>query len=188
MKTEPRRRADESQLLGLRPQTSDSDNDPTVSLCAFEVGGEGFVLDLLRVREILRPMKVTPVPKAPTHLEGVIHLRGAVIPVVDLRKRLGVEAIENGSLNRLIVCRIGRRQVGLVVDRVTNVLRIPISQILPTPDLWLEGGARYFLGVCGEGQDLKLLLNLKALLSSSEPVPRPVPRPSRRIDAGESTR
>jgi purine-binding chemotaxis protein CheW len=158
-------------LLGARD--SEGDRDPIVSLCSFKVGGEGFVLDLLRVREILRPMKVTPVPKAPPYLEGVIHLRGAVVPVVDLRKRLGVASIEDGPQNRLIVCWVGRRQVGLIVDHVTDVIRIPRSRLLPTPDLWLEGGARYFLGVCGDPPDLKLLLNLKALLTSGEPVPRP---------------
>ncbi len=160
--------------VGVQPFAllADADSDPVVSLCSFTVGSESFVLDLLRVREILRPMKVTPVPKAPPYVEGVIHLRGAVIPVVDLRKRLGVEVPGSGPQNRLIVCWVGRRQVGLIVDHVTDVVRIPKSQLLPAPDLWLEGGARYFLGVCGEPPDLKLLLNLKALLTSSEPVPR----------------
>ncbi len=171
MKPKPWTAADEAPALGPGSPGLDGASEPIVSLCAFEVGGEGFVLDLLRVREILRPMKVTPVPKGPAHLEGVIHLRGAVIPVVDLRKRLGVGVAKSEPHNRLIVCWIGRRQVGLVVDRVTEVIRIPRSKILPTPDLWLEGGARYFLGVCGEGATLKLLLNLKALLTSSEPVP-----------------
>lgn len=128
-------------------------------------------------------MKVTPVPKAPPYLEGVIHLRGVVVPVIDLRKRLGVVSIEDGPQNRLVVCWVGRRLVGLIVDRVADVIRLARLKLLPTPDLWLEGGNRYFLGVCGEPPHLKLLLNLKALLTSGDPVPRL----SRREEMGRSS-
>ncbi len=142
-----------------------------VSLCAFEVNRSHFAIDLRRVREILRPLKITPLPSAPVHLEGLIHLRGAVVPVVDLRKRLGNPTPTGGPLDRLVVACIGRREVGFLVDRVSGVIRLPRCDLLPAPDLWLEEGARLFLGACRhEDAGLTLLLNLRALLSSARSV------------------
>ena len=143
--------------------------DEIVSLCAFLVGAESYVLDLRRIRQVLKPLRVTPVPRGPAHLEGVIQLRGEVIPVIDLRKRLGAPAPPPGPLARLLITWVGRRQIALIVDRVTGVLRLPRSQLTAAPQLWgVEN--RFFLGVCGQGEDLKLLLNIKALLSSDLPV------------------
>ncbi|MHB8420445.1 MAG: chemotaxis protein CheW [Myxococcales bacterium] len=157
-----------------RPATESAAPDgghEVVSLCAFEVNGGSFAIDLRRVREILRPTKITKVPKAPAYLEGVVHLRGSVIPVVDLRKRLGNDAPGSGPLNRLVIAWIGRRVIGLLVDRVRGVLRLPRGELLPAPDLWLEKGARLFVGACrGTSGELGLLLNLRALLASDEPV------------------
>jgi purine-binding chemotaxis protein CheW len=155
-----------------RSEAAVGQDTEVVSLCAFEVNGGAFAIDLRRVREILRPARITAVPKAPAYVEGVIDLRGAVIPVVDLRKRLGVAAPQASALNRLVVVWMGRREVGLLVDRVTGVVRLQRGELLPAPDLWLEGGARLFVGACRDGgSELRLLLNLKALLTSAEAVP-----------------
>lgn len=148
-----------------------SSGPEVVSLCSFEVNGGAFAIDLRRVREILRPTKITAVPKAPAFLEGVIDLRGAVLPVVDLRKRLGRPQPAADPLNRLVLAWVGRREIGLLVDRVAGVLRLSRTELLPAPDLWLEQGARLFVGACHDpGGGLVLLLNLRALLESSEPV------------------
>lgn len=141
-----------------------------VQLCSFRVGAEEYVVDLMRIQEIIQPMRITTVPRAPSFIEGVINLRGTIIPVVDLRKRLSVAIAPQTKKTKYIICTVGGRRVGLVVDSVTEVLRIPRSSIKRTPGL-LSRGPRFFLGVCGPSERLKLLLNVKALLESEEEVP-----------------
>jgi len=145
--------------------------EPIVQLCAFRVGDEEYVVDIMRIREIIQPLKITSVPRAPPFVEGVVNLRGAIIPVVDLRKRLSLPATPATKKTKYVICSVGGRRVGLVVDQVTEVIRIPRSAIKRTPTLLSTQGACFFLGVCGPADRLKLLLNVKALLDSSEAVP-----------------
>lgn len=142
-----------------------------VQLCAFRVGGEEYVLDIMRIREIITPLRITAVPHAPPFVVGVINLRGTIIPVVDLRERLGAPVTPPARKSRQLIVRIGGRTVGLVVDEVTEVLRIPRSEIKPAPALLNGNGPRLFLGVCGRQERLKLLLDVRALLDSSVKVP-----------------
>ena len=154
-----------------------------VQLCAFRVGDEEYVIDLRRIREILQPLPITPVPRAPDSFEGVMHLRGEVIPVVDVRKRLGLVGVR--SRPKVLVVNVAGRVLGLMVDAVSEVVRIPRSAIGPPPLLG-AAGPRLFLGVCGSRevssssarsaaarpapQRLRFLLNVKALLESASPA------------------
>jgi purine-binding chemotaxis protein CheW len=164
------------------PRTTGVDQDGIVELCAFRVGDEEYVIDLRRIREILLPAAITSVPRAPEGIEGVMNLRGDVIPVVDVRKRLGVTP-PAGARGKVLVVNIAGRVLGLVVDAVIEVVRTPRSAIGPPP--LLASGPRLFLGVCGarEGRRgappradgarptrLRLLLNVKALLEPEAPV------------------
>jgi purine-binding chemotaxis protein CheW len=142
-----------------------------VQLCAFVVGGEEYVVDIMRITEIIPPLKITKVPHAPEFVEGVVTLRGAIVPVVDLRRRLSLPMAAVSKRTKYVICTVGGRRVGLVVDQVTEVLRIPRSAIRRAPAMLTRGGPRFFLGVCGPPDQLKLLLNVKALLESSEKVP-----------------
>ena len=99
--------------------------DPLVQLCTFRIGGEDYAIDIMRVREIIHPLPITPVPRAPAFVEGVIRLRGDVIPVLDVRKRLGVAAASPTRKSRFLVVNVAGRRVGLVVDEVREVLRLP---------------------------------------------------------------
>lgn len=146
--------------------------EEVVQLCAFVVGGEEYVVDIMRIKEIIQPLKITPVPHAPAFIEGVIKLRGAIIPVVDLRRRLSMPVTEPTKKTKYVICLVGGRLVGLVVDAVTERLRLPRTAIRRTPRMLVAaGGPRFFLGVCGPPERLKLLLNVKALLESGESVP-----------------
>ncbi len=153
-----------------------------VELCAFRVGSEEYVLDLRRIREILQPLPVTPIPRGPEFLEGVMNLRGEAIPVVDVRKRLG--AAPSSARPKVLVGNVAGRLLGLLVDAVSEVLRIPRSAIGPPP--LLAAGPRLFLGVCGARERhaasppgagarerLRLLLNVKALLEPAAPAAAP---------------
>lgn len=153
---------------------------PLVQLCTFRIGGEDYALDIMRIREIIRPLAITPVPRAPASVEGVVRLRGEVMPVLDVRKRLGLPASPATRRTRFLVVNVARRRIGLVVDEVCEVIRIPRDEIRPAPPLGDERAPRFFLGVCGgEGLSargrrggtgrLRLLLNVKALLDPAVP-------------------
>jgi purine-binding chemotaxis protein CheW len=163
------------------PPLAECSGGQVVELCAFRVGEEEYVIDLRRIREILQPVPVTPVPHAPEFLAGVMNLRGEVIPVVDVRERLGAPGTSPRS--KVLVVNVAGRLLGLIVDAVAEVVRIPRSDIRPPPIVG-EGGPRLFLGVCGArertpgppsaGRDarhrLRLLLNVKALLEPAAPA------------------
>src|SRR5512133_2679963 len=133
-------------MSGRGPPPNANPDDPVVELCAFRVGDEEYVIDLRRVREILNPTEITAVPRAPEGIEGVMNVRGNVIPVVDVRKRLGV-APAAGRRPKVLVVHIAGRVLGLMVDTVVEVVRTTRSAIGPPPIL--GAGRRLFLGVCG---------------------------------------
>jgi len=153
--------------------------DAVVELCAFRVGDEEYVIDLRRIREIVQPLPIVPVPRAPEFVDGVVNLRGEVLPVVDVRKRLGLTP-RAGGRPKVLVVDVAGRILGLVVDGVTEVVRLPRSDIGPAPALVAAAGPRLFLGVCGAGgerrspkgapQRLRLLLNVKALFEPVTPA------------------
>ena len=163
-------------------------SDPLVELFTFRVAGEDYALDIRRVREILQPLEVTPVPRAPAFVEGVVRLRGDVLPVVDVRKRFGLPALPAGARTKFLVVAVAGRRLVLVVDHVSEVLRVPRSDIRPAPAFAVPG-PRFFLGVCGgEGTPavgsrrpaasgrIRLLLNVKALLEPESPGEREAAR------------
>ena len=151
--------------------------DPLAQLCTFRIAGEDYALDIMRVREIIHPQPITPVPRAPAFVEGVFRLRGDVIPVIDVRKRFGLPATPATRKSRFLVVNVAGRRIALIVDEVREVLRLPRSEIRPAPALGAPGGPRFFLGVCGgdraasgrAGAALRLLLNVKALLDPAVP-------------------
>jgi purine-binding chemotaxis protein CheW len=109
--------------------------EKTCQLVTFRLGQEEFAIEILHVQEILRLVPITPVPQAQTYVEGVINLRGRVIPVIDLGRRLGVVGGERGRHSRIMVITTGRQLVGVIVDGVREVLRISTSCIEPPPPL-----------------------------------------------------
>jgi purine-binding chemotaxis protein CheW len=123
--------------------------DALVQLCAFSVGSEEYAVDLMRIREIIKPLPVTPVPQAPEPIEGVVNLRGEIIPVIDVRRKFGVPVQPSTPRSRLLVVNITGRLLALAVDAVVEVLRIPRSSIRAAPELVDVKGPRLFLGVCG---------------------------------------
>lgn len=159
---------DPVNLLARRPRAvldaPAQEADTLVQLCAFFVGAEEYVLDIMRVEEILPPQRVTAIPHAPSFVEGVLHLRGIILPVVDLRRRLLGQATTESPKSRLLVCRLGARRVVVRVDRVSEVLRVRRGDIKPAPALVVAGRSPFVVGVCGPPDRLRLLLDLKALL------------------------
>jgi purine-binding chemotaxis protein CheW len=152
-------------LSARRTRSEDSaPRDPLVQLCCFAVGREEYVVDIMRVEEILPPQRVIAVPRAPPFVEGMLQLRGALLPVVDLRQRLSTTEVPPSPKTRLLVCLLGRRRLALRVDRVTEVMRVRRSDIKPAPALLSPGRTPFVLGVCGTTERPRLLLDIKALL------------------------
>ena len=138
-----------------------------LQLVSFSIGDEEFGVDILRVQEINRMLDVTRVPNAPEYVDGVINLRGKVIPIVDLRQRFGMERREHDKNTRIIVVELSGQVLGFVVDAVREVLRIPRSVTEPPPAL--AGGVReeYITAVGKLDDRLLILLDLEKVLSTT---------------------
>ncbi len=143
-------------------------SDDDLQIVTFKVGDEEFSVSILKVQEIIRMSEITKVPKSPDFVEGVINLRGRVIPVIDLRKRFGLALVERGNEARTIVVDCAGKVVGLIVDSVTEVLRIPSSTIEPPPDIVGGVDSEYIDGVGKLESRLLILLNLDKVLTLNE--------------------
>lgn len=148
------------------------DPDEILRLCTFVVGSELFAIDIMRIREIVRPLPVTPVPKSPFGMLGVIDLRGAVLPIFEMRLRFDVKArtAAEQERSRFLIVSVGRRQLGLVVDDVRDVVEVARRDLRTGQNVLAGDAARYFVGLCPLGDRLALLLNLHRLLSEEDRV------------------
>lgn len=143
----------------------------TAHLVAFGVGVAGYAVDIMRIKEVIHPVPVTPVPKAPSFIEGVIELRGAILPVIDVRKRFELSCGEPTRASKYLVVSVDvgavRLIVALLVDRVFEPLRVPKSEIRSAPPL-SAGERPFFTGVVQHHGQMLMVLDLDALLSSGE--------------------
>ena len=169
--------------MSIRIENSTQDqgvsNAELLQLVSFHVGDEEFGLDILRVQEIIRIQPLTRVPNLPDYIDGVINLRGKVIPVSGLRKRLGLEKQTADKRTRIVVVDVHGQILGFVVDSVSEVLRIHTDTVEPTPRLG-KVERDYISGVGKLDSRLLLLLDLERLMNESEvgeAMPPPVEAP-----------
>ena len=139
-----------------------------LQIVGFRVGSETFGVPIQSVHEIVRMMDITSVPDAPVYIEGVINLRGKIIPVIDLRKRFGEKEIKSSKKNRILVAEIGTKMVGLVVDAASEVLKMPPSDIDPPPNVFEEGDLNYVTGVGKLNGRLIILVELSKIMQRGE--------------------
>jgi len=139
-----------------------------LQLVGFRIGRETFGVPIAMVREIVRVPEITSVPNAPEYIEGVINLRGRIIPVVDLRKRFGEKEITSTKKNRVVVVELEARLIGLLVNSASEVLRIPPSEIQAPQDVFQEGELNYITGVGKLKGRLVILLDLSRILQRGE--------------------
>jgi purine-binding chemotaxis protein CheW len=135
---------------------------------SFVVAGEEFGVNILKVQEIIRPVDITRVPHAPEFVEGVINLRGRILPVIDLRTRFGFPERAQDDETRIIVVEIGSQTVGFMADAVEEVLRVDVTSIEPAPELAVGIDAHYLRGVAKLDERLLILLDLEGILSTDE--------------------
>jgi purine-binding chemotaxis protein CheW len=136
-------------------------------IIGFQVGRETYGVPITSLHEIVRVPEVTAVPDAPAYMEGVINLRGRIVSVLDLRKRLGDPKPGRERQNRILVVQHKGRLSGLIVDAASEVLKIPASDIEPSPTESLEGGIKCVTGLGKHQGRLIVLLDLGKLLETS---------------------
>jgi purine-binding chemotaxis protein CheW len=144
------------------------DSKEVLQLVTFRLGNEEYSVDILSVQEIIRHMDLTRVPKAPEFVDGVINLRGKVIPVLDLRKRFGLNADEKTNETRIIVVDISDKTVGFKVDAVSEVLRLSADTVEPPPSIVTDVDSEYIKGVGKMEGRLIILLDVSKILTTSE--------------------
>ncbi len=152
---------------GLRPKSRPAGED-LVQLARLQVEGENFALNIMIINEISRLPEITRIPKAPDFLEGFINLRGRVMPLINLSRRLGLGAGVLQPKSRVVIVKHEQEEYGLAVDEILGVIRIPAPEILPPPRV-IRGKIPEFLGgVVRSGGELILVLDLEKVLSLEE--------------------
>ncbi|MBV9408381.1 MAG: chemotaxis protein CheW [Candidatus Eremiobacteraeota bacterium] len=140
----------------------------TIQVVSFKLGSEEYGVDIAQVQEINRMVAITHVPRAPQFMEGVINLRGQLIPIIDLRTRFAMPRAEHTKNTRIVVTEIGTKRVGMVVDSVSEVLRLPVEQIEAAPEMITGVDTEYIRGVGKIEDRLIILLDLARIISGAE--------------------
>jgi purine-binding chemotaxis protein CheW len=139
-------------------------------MVGFTVGNEEFCVDILKVQEIIRMMEITKIPNAPHYAEGVINLRGRVIPVIDFRKRFNLPETcgENDESRRVVVVDVAGTTIGLIVDQVSHVIKLESDRVSPTPDTVKNSSGSCFSGIGRLGERLIILLDVESMFDDGE--------------------
>jgi len=140
-----------------------------IQLVSFNLGEEEYAVEVLKVREIIRMTAITHIPNTPPSVEGIINLRGKVIPIISLRNRFSMPGTEDDQHTRIMVMDIAGKLMGFIVDGVSEVIRISSGEIQPPPSIAAGGMDQDFIcGVIKHGEQLLLLLQLDRMFSSDE--------------------
>jgi purine-binding chemotaxis protein CheW len=140
-------------------------------ILVFGLANEELGLDISCVREVLRPQKIYPLPKAPHFIEGVINLRGHIVALIDLRKRLIAKEIEDEPNKRIIVCRVNKFIVGLTVNSLREIIALSKEDIKPTPEVVAtQMEADVILGIAKVGERIIPILDLEHILTKKEVI------------------
>ena len=142
-------------------------DETQAELLGFMLADEEYALDVLEVREIIRLQPITAVPRSVDWILGIVTLRGVIVPIFDLRRRLGLPPGEAGPETRIVVAARGGEPAGLVVDRITQVLRVPHDRVEPPPHTIATAEAEYLRGVARLEDRLVILLNLARVLETA---------------------
>lgn len=142
----------------------------TFQLVTFLLAGDEFGFHIEKVQEIIRysAMRITAIPNSPPFVEGVVNLRGRLVPVVDLRKRFGFREDELDQTSRIMIVAVGGRTIGLIVDAVVEVVRVATLEVEKLPDLAAGVGTEFVEGVCRVSRGMVVVLDLDAMFSAEE--------------------
>jgi purine-binding chemotaxis protein CheW len=161
----PAARAHSLSFFGAPVREERKAAEATEHLATFLLAREEYGVDVRCVQEIIRVADITPVPRAPESIKGVINLRGRIVPVIDLRRKLGLGEVENGRHTRIVVVKLRERLIGLLVDAASQVLKVPVSSVDPAPEAVLEIDADFIRGVAKLPDRLIILMDLQRVLA-----------------------
>jgi purine-binding chemotaxis protein CheW len=156
-------------LPAVREEVRQVSNE-IIQMVSFELGGEVYGVDVLMVREIIRMPTITKMPNSPDYVDGIINLRGSVVPIISLRRRFGLCESERDNNSRILVMEIGNGMTGFIVDSVSEVIRIRSSEIQPPPPLVLSGGfsQEFIAGVFNHADRLLVIMDIGRMFSEDE--------------------
>lgn len=144
-------------------------SEENLHLVIFELSGEEFGVDIMQVSEVTPVPRITRIPQAPECIKGLINLRGKILVVIDLNKRLGFPSKETDSMSRIIIVEVKDTVLGMLVNSIKEVMRLSLSSIEPTPEMIKSKiNAEYLTGVGKIGNRLLILLNLAKVLGEEE--------------------
>jgi len=135
-----------------------------IQLACFSLGDRRFAVDIMRIKEIMPSQKLTGLPRDSDLLEGVINLRGAVIPVMDMRHRFDMPKADELIQGRLLIVSLQRQMLALSVDEVLEVITVPVGELRPAPDTAYGNGMEYVLGICFSREQMFMILDIDLLL------------------------
>jgi len=157
-----------SNLPAVREGINEASHE-LIQLVSFELEGEEYGVEVMAVREIIRMPTITKMPNTPDYVDGIINLRGTVVPIISLRKRFGLYESERNNNNRILVMEVGNGMTGFVVDAVTEVLRVSSAEIQPPPTVAQSCAAQDCItGVINHAERLLIVLDLDRLFSDEE--------------------
>ena len=145
-------------------EEGESEDTQTGKFLLFHMDNEDYGVEIRYVTEIIGMQSISEVPDMPAHIKGVINLRGKVIPVVDLRLRFGLEERPYDGRTCTVVVNFDEKAVGLIVDRVSEVMEIPSGEVVPPPEMKKGESSRFIQGMGKVGDEVKILLNMERLL------------------------
>jgi purine-binding chemotaxis protein CheW len=141
-----------------------------LQLVIFQLTDEEYAIPIIQVHEIIKPTEVTRIPGMPDFVEGVINLRGKVIPIIDIRKRFRLQQKKADENTRVIVVDVGEHTVGLIVDSVIEVLRLPLKSIDPVPTTIAKISSEYLKGIGKLKERLLIILDVEKMLTELEKI------------------
>ena len=147
-----------------------NDNTEILQLVTFMIGNEEYGVDILFVHEINRTIQITRVPNTPSFVDGVVNLRGKIIPIVNLRKKLGLDKKRIDNDTRIIVIEMGGTIIGFVVDKVKEVLRVPSGLFENPPDITNGANSEYIKAVGKLDDRLLLMIDLEKVFTNNEAI------------------
>ena len=149
-------------------QTSQSEGTGSMQLVSFRLGQEEYGIEITKVQEIILVGKITRVPQTPDYIKGLINLRSTVIPIVDLRLRFGMAPEETTDESRIMVVNVAGKTIGIIVDAVSEVLRILHKQVAPPPPTVAGLGREYLTGLVKLENRLLIMLDIDKILGAEE--------------------
>ncbi len=145
-------------------------HDELIQLVSFMLAEEEYGVEVLKVREIIRMPTITKMPNVPHHVEGIINLRGKVIPIISMRRRFNLMESENNNQTRIIIMDVCGSLTGFIVDAVSEVIRIHSSEIQPPPSMMMSGGIgqEFITGVFNHAERLLIIMDIDRMFSEDE--------------------